>query len=172
MNAGMLRHAAALAHAVGGVALDLVTVAGVSHRVAAGCLGAATTPCQLRRWIIATPPAKLNAFSADLARIEVRGMVDLGGGLYQRAAAGPDERWYTTSLGADAVVALLDAHPESVADPGVSVRLLPDPCLGVTVACVTAPHPAAARLLDEGAARAFAACLAQELVASAAQAAR
>ncbi len=164
MTSALLRYAGALAHALGSVVIELTGADGRSHRIAYGCLHAVATPCELRRWLAAAPPVEVERIVGGVRAVVLHGVVDLGGGLYERERSGQIERWFTTTLGAQAVVDLVESRHDLAGNPQVELRLLPDPWLEITVGCLTAPHPAAAAVGDEFAATLLGACLAEELV--------
>jgi hypothetical protein len=161
----LLRHATALSHAARTVALDLVAHDGRTHRIAFVCVGAAANPCQLRTWLATAPTGDLRRFAKSVARLEVHGLVDLGGGLYERRAGDATEAWFTTELEADAVATLVPSeHPE---EASIEVRLLPDRMLDVTTVCVTVARSAPGRTLASSASRLLTLCLTHELIAAA-----
>ena len=156
-----LREAACLVHSVPGVTLRLSCRSGSEVLVSYSCLGADLDPCRLRAAIIhERRPARL---AAAIARVElVAGLRPLGAGLYQRRAAGVDERWFVTTLHPERAVAVLRDGPERF-----HTTIKPDTELGMHAVCVrpvSGPARAGAAI-DEAAVWALATVLTGELAA-------
>ncbi|MBI5087429.1 MAG: hypothetical protein HZB15_00765 [Actinobacteria bacterium] len=159
-----LRIAAALAHCVPGVALELRCGNGDLLTVAYRRLDAQLDPCQLRRALVAPVAPGVPRLADAIVSAELRsGVDDLGAGVLRRVAGETEQRWFATTLGADAAAAVFDRCDLGLADGAMSARVLPDADLGVSVVCLTATHPSAARRLDEVAAWSVGACLVAEL---------
>lgn len=158
----LVRDAACLAHTISGVALRIPLTNGQHLFVSHSCLGADLDPCQLRSALIVDRTHGLALLDDTVIGAEiVSGLEHLGGGLFQRAAADTNERWFTSTLDPVALVATLDGCP---ADPAsFEVVVSPDSELGVAAVCVRCLDDAAAHL-DEVAFGALATCLVAELL--------
>jgi hypothetical protein len=163
-----VRIAAALAHSIPGVTLELRCVDDEHLVVAFHRLDAHLDPCQFRRAVLAPPsfgqPGLVDALADSLSAVDLRfGVDDLGGGLYGRSGDDGDERWFATTLDPRGVNEVFDACDLDIAEQAISARILPDSCLGVTVVCLTVNERSLAHRLDEVAAWSVAACLVAEL---------
>jgi hypothetical protein len=159
-----LRIAAALAHSIPGVTLDVRCGNDDSLVVAFHRLDAHLDPCQFRRAVLAPPSIGVPALADSLIAADLRfGVDDLGAGLYGRVGDEGDERWFATTLGVQGVNEVFERCEFDIAEQAMSARILPDSCLGVTVVCLTVNHPACAHRLDEVAAWSVAACMVAEL---------
>jgi hypothetical protein len=159
-----LRIAAATAHCIPGVALELRCATGDPFTVAYRRLDARLDPCQLRRALLAPVAGGAPRFADVIVSVSIGGGVDdLGAGVLRRVDEGAEQRWFATTLDAHAATAVLGRADTGLVDGAVGARLLPDSELGVTVVCLTAQHPSAVTRLDEVAAWAVAGCLVEEL---------
>lgn len=164
-----IRIAAALAHAIPGVTLEVRCRSDVRDDerllVAHHRLDAHLDPCQFRRVLLAGSTTGLPAVAARIDRVELRcGVDDLGAGVYGRTGDDGPERWFATTLLPDAVNEVFDACDLDIAHEAIGARILPDSCLGVTVVCLTANDVWHRYRLDEVAAWSVAACMVEELV--------
>jgi hypothetical protein len=141
------------------------TTGGDELLVAHHRIDAVLTPCQLRAGLL--EPVALGAphLSSVVDRVECTGgAVDLGAGLFQRSHPSvADERWFSTSLSAEAVLALVATCPKEIEHPEVSVRISADVELGACAVCVSASAGIGLRL-DEVAAWLHGQCLVAELI--------
>ncbi len=100
-----LRIAAALAHCVPGVGLELRCAHGDGLSVAYRRLDAHLDPCQLRRALVTPAAPGVPRLADAIVSAELRwGFDDLGAGVLRRASGETEERWFATTLGADAAV--------------------------------------------------------------------
>ncbi len=180
-----IREAACLAHVVPGVSLRLRLANDEHLLVSHACLGADLDPCQLRSALIADRTHGLRMLTDMIRGAEIAGgLVDLGGGLYQRVWPGVDERWFTSTLQPDALAATLGDCPAGPAEaapcdvgvlsPGttdipsvdhcVDIAVKPDRALGLSAVCVRCLDGHGLHSLDEMATRALSACLVAELI--------
>lgn len=157
--------AACLVHSVVGAVAIVVTSSGERLLVAHHRTDASLDPCQLRAGL--TAPARLGVpHLADVVTtIEIAGgLVDIGGGLYQRSHPGAhDERWFVTPISADRVAAIVAECPLQLPDGSIGVRVVADTVLAVSAVCLVA-GPGFGYRLDEAAFWLHAACLVDELI--------
>lgn len=161
-----VRHATLLAHSIEGVSLRLSAITGVELVVSYQCLNAELTPCQLRNLLL-TPTAE-HEFVRCVSSVDVdRGLVHLGGGIYQPTAPGTSrQRWFASGLHPDDIAARLsDEGDGAIADDQFGVTLRADPELDLVAVGVSSLHPCVDQLVDEVATRALSACLVAELIA-------
>jgi hypothetical protein len=159
-----LRIAAALAHSIPGVTLELRCGNDDSLVVAYHRLDAHFDPCQFRRAVLAPSSVGIPCLVDALTGVELRfGVDDLGAGLYGRTGDDGDERWFATTLGPDGVNEVFEHCDLDIAEQAMTARILPDSCLGVTVVCLTVNERSLAHRLDEVAAWSVGACLVAEL---------
>lgn len=160
-----VRLAACLVHAVPGAAATVTTATGDRLLVARHRGDATLDPCRFRAALLAPLRLGTRHLADVVAGIEiVGGVVDIGGGLYQRShPAGEDERWFVTPLDADRVVAIAAACPLDLPDGAVDVRVCADTALGACAVRVGAAAGGGFRL-DEVATWLHAACLVDELI--------
>jgi hypothetical protein len=163
-----LRLGACLVHSVPGASAVAITHRGERLVVSPLRRTAALDPCQLRAGLVAPHRPGVPHLGEVLARIDVvGGLLDIGGGLYQRShPAGSDERWFVTPLAPDRVVELVGGCPVQLPDGAVDVRVCADTLLGAAAVCVAA-GPGFGYRLDEVAHWLHAACLVDELIESA-----
>jgi hypothetical protein len=173
-----IREAACLAHVVPGVSLRLPLANDEHLLVSHVCLGADLDPCQLRSALIADRTHGLRMLTDMICGAEiVSGLVDLGGGLYQRVWPGVAERWFTSTREPDALAETLcscpagdvDLHPAGTSDSASCDRCFdivvkPDEALGLSAVCVRCLDERGMHSLDEVATRALSACLVAELI--------
>ena len=159
------RLGACLAHAVPGVAALVTTTTGDRLLVAGNRTDAVLDACGLRAALTAPQRAGVPHLADLVSSIEiVGGLVDLGGGLYQREhGGGSAERWFVTTLTGDRVAALAATCPERLPDDAVSVRVCADTALGASAVCLVAA-PGFGYRLDEVASWLLATCLVDELI--------
>lgn len=158
-----IREASCLAHIVPGVSLRLPLANDEYLLVSHVCLGADLDPCQLRSALIADRNHGLRLLTDMLIGVEIAsGLVDLGGGLYQRVGSGVSERWFTSTLDSNLLADTLRACPSGDA---FELVIKPDSALGLSAVCVSCGDADAAPFLDEAAMRALASCLVAELLA-------
>ncbi|MGB0113368.1 MAG: hypothetical protein WBP59_09135, partial [Ilumatobacteraceae bacterium] len=158
-----VREASCLAHTVPGVSLRLPLANDESLLVSHVCLGADLDPCQLRSALIVDRDRGLPLLTDMITGAEiVSGLVDLGGGLFQRVSAGTCERWFTSTLDPEALTRTLSECPSSDA---FDLVIKPDSALGLSAVCVRCLDAEAAPFLDEAATRALSVCLVAELLA-------
>lgn len=164
---GTVREAACLAHTIPGVTLHVGVASNHTLLVSYLCLGADLTPCQLRSALIVGRTHDLRPLTDAIRGAEIAsGLIDLGGGLYQRLHDGADERWFTSTLEPHLLAEELRACPD--AGP-FEVVIKPDVDLGVSAVRVAAaagtpPHDAGD--LDTTAWRVLCACIVAELIHS------
>jgi hypothetical protein len=162
-----VRIAAALAHCIPGITLELTCSNHDQLIVAYHRLDAQLDPCQLRRALIAEPSAGLPRLADAITEVTIRlGVDDLGAGLYGRSGDRGDERWFATTLGPVAVNEMFETCTIDIAEQAMAARIVPDGCLGVTVVCLTVNDHTTAHRLDEVAAWSVASCMVGELVMS------
>jgi hypothetical protein len=161
---------AALAHSVPGATLRIQTSAGDTLMVSGHHPHAALTCCQFRSALIAPRLIGLPHLHDVITAVDfVGGVIDLGGGLYQRShPAAPDERWLATTLDQQRITALVAEHPFQLPEDAINVVVRPDHELGVAVVRVAADVGFGCRL-DEVAFWLLSTCLTAELLASAGQ---
>lgn len=180
-----VREASCLAHVVPGVSLRLPLANNEHLLVSHVCLGADLDPCQLRSALIADRTHGLRLLTDMIVGAEiVSGLVDLGGGLYQRVWPGVAERWFTSTLAPQTLIdtlcncpagdveiglpahATVDSGSVDAAgvDPYFDIIVKPDEALGRSAVCVRCLDEQAVHSLDEVATRALAACLVAELI--------
>ena len=162
-----LRLGACLAHTVANATALVATSSGDRHLVARHRTDATIDPCRLRSALGAPWQRGVPHLADVVVSIEiVGGLVDIGGGLYQRThPAGPDERWFATPLRSDRIVAIVAGCPLQLPEGSVDVRVCADTMLGVCAVCVSG-RPGFGYRLDEAAHWLHAACLVEELIAS------
>lgn len=163
----MQRLAACLVHAVPSATAVVHTTTGERLLVAGNRTDAALDPCRLRAGL-AAPSRPGVPHLADIVRsVEiVGGIVDIGGGLYQRThPSSADERWFVTTLAAERVAELVGTFPLRIPDEAVTVRVAADTLLGVSAVCLTAGTGFGLRL-DEVAHWLHSTCLVEELTAA------
>lgn len=162
-----LRMAACLAHTVPGVSLVLTCGHGNEILVSYSCLGAQLDPCQLRAGLLCPGVPGVPRLADVVVRVDVaNGLLDLGGGLYERSHPGAaSERWFATSLDHALVVDLLRAAPADLPDDAIGVTVKPDLGLGVCAVCIRCDDPAYHDRLDEVAVWALSTCMVAELLA-------
>lgn len=178
-----IREASCLAHVVPGVSLRLPLANDEHLLVSHVCLGADLDPCQLRSALIADRTHGLRMLTDMIVGAEiVSGLVDLGGGLFQRVWSGAAERWFTSTLDPQLLAETLcrcpaDAHDverqtqpatgsaqAGPAEYGFDIVVKPDEALGLSAVCVRCHDERSAPDLDDVATRALAACLVAELL--------
>lgn len=158
-----IREASCLAHTVPGVSLRLPLANNECLLVSHVCLGADLDPCQLRSALIADRTHGLRLLTDMIVGAEIAsGLVDLGGGLYQRVGSGRGERWFTSSLEPCRLAEALRTCP---AGDAFEIVIKPDSALGLSAVCVTCSDEDAAPFLDEAALRALSCCVVTELLA-------
>lgn len=160
----MQRLAACLVHAVPSATAVVHMTTGERLVVARNRIDAALDPCHLRAGL-AAPFRPGVPHVADVVRsIEiVGGIVDLGGGLYQRAhPSTADERWFVTTITARRVAELVATYPVVLPDDAINVRVAADTVLGASAVCLVA-GPGFGYRLDEVAHWLHATCLVEEL---------
>lgn len=188
----LVREASCLAHVVPGVSLRLPLANDEHLLVSHVCLGADLDPCQLRSALIADRTHGLRLLTDMIIGAEiVSGLVDLGGGLYQRVWPGVAERWFTSTLDSRSLTetlcncpagdveidlparsgahtALAAGSPTTAADRSLDryfdIVIKPDDALGRSAVCVRCLDERAVHSLDEVATRALSACLVAELI--------
>ena len=163
-----LRLGASLAHAVPGVALHLRRADGAVVTVARHRLDADLDPCQLRTLLLSPPRSdRCRLLDSVVAVDVVAGLVDIGGGLYQRCGpGGEDERWFATFVPERRATELFSGCPVERPDGAVRAVLEPDVELGVMVVQLWSADAALGTGLDEVASWAVATCMVEELVGS------
>ena len=159
-----LRLATCLAHSVPGVSLLLHTVHGDRFLVATHRHDAQLTPCELRIALLTPPRFGAPSVADVVARCSVAGgLVDIGGGLYQRShPCSADERWFVTTLADAEVCALAQSCPLDIPDDAIDVVVRSDRELGAAAVGVTASLGFGCGL-DEAAFWLNAACIVAEL---------
>lgn len=158
-----VREATCLAHTIPGVSLRLPLANDEHLLVSHICLGADLDPCQLRTALIVDRERGLPSLAEMIVGAEIiSGLVDLGGGLFQRMAAGTFERWFTSTLEPNSLAKTLRDCPASDA---VDLVIKPDSAMGLSAVCVRCHEQEATAFLDEAATRALSACLVAELIA-------
>lgn len=180
-----VREASCLAHVVPGVSLRLPLANDEHLLVSHVCLGADLDPCQLRSALIADRTHGLRMLTDMIVGAEiVSGLVELGGGLYQRVWPGVAERWFTSTLCPQMLAETLCNCPAGEVDVDIpahgepahveaggdhhnryfDIVIKPDEALGRSAVCVRCLDERAVHSLDEVAMRALAACLVAELI--------
>lgn len=160
-----IREASCLAHTVPGVSLRLPLANDEYLLVSHVCLGADLDPCQLRSALIADRHHGLRLLTDMIIGAEIAsGLVDLGGGIYQRVGSGGSERWFTSTLEPHLLTDTLRAGP---AGDAFELLIKPDAALGRSAVCVRCADAdaEAAPFLDEAALRALSTCVVAELLA-------
>lgn len=162
-----LRLAACLAHTVPGVSLSLTCRHGGEVLVSYACLGAQLDPCQLRAGLLCPGVPGVPRLADVVVRVDVaNGLLDLGGGLYERSHPGAaSERWFVTSLDHEHVVDLLRTGPTDLPDDAMAVTVKPDVGLGVCAVCIRCDDRLNQDRLDEVALWALSTCMVAELLA-------
>jgi hypothetical protein len=158
---------ACLAHTVPGVSLQLALHSGERLLVSRSQVTADMDPCQLRATLIAAGRPGWPRLHEEVAGIEVvRGVHELGGGLYQPThPAERHARWFLTLLDAQVVQQAAARCPVGLDHDDLEVSIRPDSELAVcAVRC--ADRGGGRDRLDEVATWLLSACLADELVAS------
>lgn len=160
-----LRLSICLLHAIPGAAGSITTLDGETHLVAHHRSDAMVTPCQMRAALLEPLVPGTPHLSDVITAVElVGGAVDLGGGLYQRThPAGPDERWFVSTLRYEQVLAIAETCPDSIDHDDVSVHVRADADLGAGAVCVSSDR-AAGLHLDEVAVWLHCQCLVAELI--------
>ena len=160
-----LRMAACLAHTVPGVTLTLSCERGQRLLVSQVCLGAELDPCALRTALLAPRQPGVPHVTDVVTDVDVTsGLVDLGGGLYERShPCSPSERWFATTLDHPHVAGLLTGS--DAADAAISAALKPDLGLGVCAVCIRSVDERHRGELDELATWALSTCMVAELLA-------
>jgi hypothetical protein len=89
---------------------------------------AALTPCQLRSALLEPVTPGVAHLADVITAIElVGGLVDVGGGLYQCGhPAGPDQRWFVSTLSADTIRTIAREGPSGIDHSDISVRVAAD----------------------------------------------
>ncbi len=151
-------------HTVPRVAATIETFNGERFLVAEERSDAILTPCQLRSALLQPMTPGVPHLSAVVRSIEVvSGVVELGGGLYQRChPSAADERWFVTTLELERILELADEVPATIDHADVSVRVIADTDLGACAVCLSADASVGLRL-DELASWLNASCLVDEL---------
>jgi hypothetical protein len=159
------RLAACLVHAVAGAVAMVATSSGERLVVAHHRADATLDPCQLRAALTAPVRPGVPHLADVVTSIEiVGGLVDIGGGLYQRSHPGAhDERWFVTPLAADRVATIVTDCPLRLPDGAVNVRVVADSVLAVSAVCLVA-GPGFGYRLDEAAFWLHTTCLVDELI--------
>jgi hypothetical protein len=164
-----LRLAAALVHRAPGAELEIRAddrrwIVSRSHP------DATFDPCNFRKVVLAA----MRANGEPLARVDavqfVGGLLDIGGGIYQRQGPHGSERRIATLLSVPQLDALLDRVGTEFGDDVVAL-VQRDPDLAVSVVVVRFAPPASPLRLDAAAHAIAAACLVEELIEFAAGAA-
>lgn len=161
----MHRLAACLVHAVAGAVAMVATSSGERLLVAHHRIDATLDPCRLRAALAAPARPGVPHLADIVTSIEVvGGLVDIGGGLYQRTHPGAhDQRWFVTPLPAERVAAIAGECPLELPDGAIDVRVVADSALGVSAVCLVAATGFGYRL-DEAAYWLHATCLVDELI--------
>lgn len=151
-------------HTVPRVAATIETFNGERFLVAEDRRDAILTPCQLRSALLHPITPGVPHLSSVIRSLEISsGVVDVGGGLYQRShPSAADERWFVTTLPLERVLALAEQVPAHLDHADVSVRVLADTELGACAVCLGA-EPSVGLRLDELACWLNASCLVDEL---------
>ena len=163
----MQRLVACVVHAVPSAAAVVHTTTGERLVVARNRIDATLDPCQLRAGL-AAPFQPGVPHVADIVRSidVVGGIVDVGGGLYQRThPSSADERWFVTTLAAERVAELVAGYPVGLPDDAISVRVVADTLLGASAVCLVGGSGFGFRL-DEVAHWLHSTCLVEELTAA------
>lgn len=157
-----------LAHAVPGARLELHCRGGNLIEVGGGRFGLPAV-CQVRSALAENESSESTFFAKHLRAIVVGGaLFKCGADLYGRNTRHGEERWFATTLPAWATSMIL----ESTTLAGdvwsdFEVHLRPDPLMGVTTVRITSVVERSARELQWTAIGAYAACLAEEVIAHA-----
>ena len=168
IDADTIRLAAALAHTVPGVVLELRCcnddVLTVAHRR----LDAQLDPCQLRAALLAVRRAGRPHLSDALEAVAVRGALeDLGGGLFRCVRDAGEERWFASLLDPSTIEEELADLEVGVPDGAMRVGLCPDSDLGVTAVRLVVSDPLWSHRLDEVGFTALATCMVAETLRAA-----
>lgn len=128
---------------------------------------ASITPCQLRHRLLQPVLDGVTHLAEAIASLEIiGGAVELGAGLFQTgSASGPGHRWFATTLCAQAVQDIVAHCPAELEDGDVSVRVMPDPEMGVCAIRVSGEP--SGPCLDVAAWWLYEQCLVAELLAAA-----
>lgn len=155
--------AVVLAHTAPHVTLLATTACGGQFRVSHHDPRATMTPCELRNTYAAPRHAgRPHARDAVVGLEVVSGLVDLGGGMFQRAhPSAPDERWFTVGLTHDDLIEIAHRCPRELGGESLDVVLKPDALMGACTVVMSGDDPA---VLDATACWFLAACLAEELL--------
>lgn len=152
---------ACLAHTIPGISFRIVSPTGETILVSARCLAADLDPCRLRV-ALATSRSR-----PPFGRVElVSGLVEVGGGLYQRShpqAAG--ERWFVVTTPADRLLDVVGRLAlDGPAADEIAVTIGPDEALGLCAVRVRAESDAACARIDDLSFSVLAACIVDEFL--------
>jgi hypothetical protein len=169
-----LRLAAALAHGIDGVRLELLATSGervvVSHHPAADL-----DPCAFRQVVLASASPGGPDYSGRVLGVALGGAAeDLGGGVVRaRTPCGLEQRWIATLLGPETAIDLLaDIGGDPAAEDAMRACVKPDGPLGVSLVVLSCLDHRYDDTLDQLATRVAAACFVEELVRRASPAPR
>ncbi len=153
-----------LIHAVPGAVGLIRTGIDSGHVVAHHRNDAALTPCQLRSALLEPVTPGVAHLADVITAIElVGGLVDVGGGLYQCGhPAGPDQRWFVSTLSADTIRTIARECPSGIDHSDISVRVAADLDLDVCAVCLSSDS--AGIRLDAAACWLHGQCLVEELL--------
>ncbi len=163
-----IRLGVCLAHAVPHTVAVLTARSGARHVVAHHRYDAALTPCQLRSALLQPFEQGVPHIVDTIDSLEiVAGLTELGAGVHQTChPAGPDQRWFASTLPSDTIEAIAGRCPADIDHRDISVRVLADVDLAVCAVCVSGTG--VGLRLDAAACWLNTQCLVEELLLAAA----
>jgi hypothetical protein len=136
------------------------------HVVAKHRPDATLTPCQLRMGLLEPLVDGIPHLADAITSLEVTGgAIELGGGLFRTGhPSGPEQRWFATTLSAEAIHDIAARCPADVDHPDISVRVIAD--IDMDVCAIRISGDGAGLRLDGAACWLYEQCLVEELIAS------
>ncbi len=163
-----IRLGACLAHTVPHTVAVLTTRTAARYVVARHRDDAALTPCQLRAALLQPLEPGVPHIVDTIESLDmVAGLTEVGAGLHQTChPAGPDQRWFATTLPAETVESIARHCPAAIDHTDISVRVIADLELAVCAVCLSGAG--VGLRLDAAACWLNTQCLVEELLLAAA----